>query len=632
MRILSVILTIIAFVGVAIPLSGCSSESDSTATPEHEVVTVQRGNLTIDITAAGNLALSRTEDLAIDLFYGKSGTAGTKGTVGEVLVEEGDSVKEGQVLVTVDKAEWEDELSALEDKVTSAERQVTSAERQLITKQQGLVQAEINLINAKTAMETAEAKYVWPEELFAARESVRAAERQVKEAQAMLRGEEAVYDSLTGALLYYKQLKTAYDLKYWTDKLADAEEKLRTCQVNLDALLAESAADTSVSDAEEKLTWYQGRLDTLLAQYDALAQEPTEREKAEVEEEIAIMRMKVELAQEELEDAQKAQEDVVIKKLQVEQNEASLVEAQNAIEDAQTAIGDAQKALEDAREELDEAKSKSPEIRATFDGFITMVNVEGGDEVMTGTTAVQLADPNKFEAEILVSEMDILQVTLGGAAWVEVDAMSGLSLPAEVTHISPTATIQSGVVNYRVKVEVKSLEAVIQEQQAARQDAMQAMTEKMEQGELPEQLKQAIEEGRLTQEQVEEMMKQRQQGEGGQQAQAQITTIQENFQLREGLTVTVSVIVNEATDVLLIPNGAITSQAGKSYVQVVSPDGTTEEREIQTGISDFQYTEVTDGLNEGEQIVVPQGTTITSPTQQQERPRGIMIPGMGRSR
>ncbi|MFC1934350.1 hypothetical protein ACFLXX_04335, partial [Chloroflexota bacterium] len=208
----------------------------------------------------------------------------------------------------------------------------------------------------------------------------------------------------------------------------------------------------------------------------------------------------------------------------------------------------------------------------------------------------------------------------------------GLSLPAEVTHISPTATIQSGVVNYRVKVEVKSLEAVIQEQQAARQDAMQAMTEKMEQGELPEQLKQAIEEGRLTQEQVEEMMKQRQQGEGGQQAQAQITTIQENFQLREGLTVTVSVIVNEATDVLLIPNGAITSQAGKSYVQVVSPDGTTEEREIQTGISDFQYTEVTDGLNEGEQIVVPQGTTITSPTQQQERPRGIMIPGMGRSR
>ncbi|GAI95589.1 unnamed protein product, partial [marine sediment metagenome] len=52
---------------------------------------------------------------------------------------------------------------------------------------------------------------------------------------------------------------------------------------------------------------------------------------------------------------------------------------------------------------------------------------------------------------------DILQVELGGEAWVQVDAMQGLSLPAEVTHISPTATIQSGVVNYKVKVEVESL-------------------------------------------------------------------------------------------------------------------------------------------------------------------------------
>ena len=205
---------------------------------------------------------------------------------------------------------------------------------------------------------------------------------------------------------------------------------------------------------------------------------------------------------------------------------------------------------------------------------------------------------------------------------MQVDAMSGLTFPAKVTHISPTATIQSGVVNYKVKVEVESLEAVTQERQEIQQEAIQ-------EGEIPEQLKQAIAEGRLTQEQAEEKMKQRQQDQGGQQGQVP-TTILENFQLREGLTVTVSIIAAEATDVLLVPNGAITRQMGQTYAQVVLPSGATEERAIQTGISNWQFTEVTEGLNEGEKLVVPQETATTTTTQQTQGSGGMLIPGMGR--
>ena len=102
--------------------------------------------------------------------------------------------------------------------------------------------------------------------------------------------------------------------------------------------------------------------------------------------------------------------------------------------------------------------------------------------------------------------------------------------------------------------------------------------------------------------------------------------IPEEFQLREGLTVTVTIAVDERTEVLLVPNAAITSSSGQSYVRVVSPAGTTEERAIQTGISDWQFTEVTDGLSEGEQVLVPQGTTTT--TTQQGPPGRMIIPGM----
>ncbi|MEE9399036.1 MAG: hypothetical protein V3V23_02075, partial [Dehalococcoidales bacterium] len=138
--------------------------------------------------------------------------------------------------------------------------------------------------------------------------------------------------------------------------------------------------------------------------------------------------------------------------------------------------------------------------------------------------------------------------------------------------------IQSGVVNYQVKVAIESLAAVMEKQRG------------LQPGHLP-------------------------------------TTMPEDFQLREGLTVTVSILVDERTDVLLVPNSAITSQGGKMYVQVMSAAGTSEERVVQTGISDWQFTEVTDGLSEGEQVVVPQGTTTTTT---QQGPSRMRVPGLGR--
>ncbi|MFC2033264.1 efflux RND transporter periplasmic adaptor subunit [Chloroflexota bacterium] len=247
---------------------------------------------------------------------------------------------------------------------------------------------------------------------------------------------------------------------------------------------------------------------------------------------------------------------------------------------------------------------------------------------MKGTVAVVIADPEKFKADILVSEMDILQVKLGGEAWVQVDAMQGLSLPAKVTHISPTATIQSGVVNYMVKVEVESLQAI----QRQKQEAMQETAEDIQQGEIPERLKQAIEAGQITREQAEEMIGQMQQGQSQQSmmSQGQLPLmISENFQLREGLTVTVNIILEERNDVLVVPNGAVNNRNGQSYVQVMTAAGVTEDRTVQTGISNWQYTEITDGLSEGEQVLVPQGTGIAATAGQvQSGARGVRMPFM----
>lgn len=594
MRILKIILVILILGGLAVTWLGCGSDSGEAEALESQTVTVQLGDLTVEITAAGNLALSTTEDLSIDLFY-------PEGTVEEVLVEEGDIVTEGQVLASLDMEEWEDNLEELQDKLTAAERALTTKERALTQSERKVIDLEREVTDKEDAVATAE-RQVTAKELAVSQAQLNldTAEYNLGEIDEVKEAQDAVDD----AELNLKMVKMVQrgelggglqgDFAYWIELEALAEEELAEAQEDLREILEDSGLTLSRDVALE----------------------------------VAEKQLQVEQKQLALEDAQlaveDAQKDVADAKYALEDAQLDVEDAGHDVEDAQLDVEDASKALVNAQEKLEEANSKSPLIVAPFDGFITKVNVEGGDEVMTGTVAVQLADPDKFEAEILVSEMDILQVKEGGEAWVQVDAMSGLTLPAEVTHISPTATIQSGVVNYRVKVEVASLEEMVQERQAAQQEAMQ----KVEQGELPEHLQQAIEEGQITQEQAEEMIKQMQQGQGRQQGQVP-TIIPEDFQLREGLTVTVTILVEEAADVLLVPNAAITTQAGKSYVQVVSPDGTTEEREIQTGISDWQFTEVTEGLSEGEQVIVPQGTTATTPTQQ-GRPGGIMIPGMGR--
>ena len=154
--------------------------------------------------------------------------------------------------------------------------------------------------------------------------------------------------------------------------------------------------------------------------------------------------------------------------------------------------------------------------------------------------------------------------------------------------------------------------------------------QQIQQGKLPERLQQAVDEGRLTQEEAEAMMERMQEGEMPTQSSSGTAEMlsPEDFQLKEGLTVTVSIVIDERNDVLLVPNSAITTQGRQTYVQVVAADGSLEQRTIVTGITNWTFTEVTDGLNEGEQVVVPQGVATTTTTQQ--RTQGGFIFGRPR--
>jgi HlyD family secretion protein len=78
--------------------------------------------------------------------------------------------------------------------------------------------------------------------------------------------------------------------------------------------------------------------------------------------------------------------------------------------------------------------------------------------------------------------------------------------------------------------------------------------------------------------------------------------------VRLGMTADVEIVADSAEDALLIPNQAIEADrdAGRYYVVAQKPDGTTERLEVQIGLRDASRTQILEGLNEGDLVVMPE--------------------------
>ncbi len=100
--------------------------------------------------------------------------------------------------------------------------------------------------------------------------------------------------------------------------------------------------------------------------------------------------------------------------------------------------------------------------------------------------------------------------------------------------------------------------------------------------------------------------------------------------LRPGMSATASAIVQERSNVLLVPNRAIHTQGRQKVVSVVGPTGAAYDVAVQTGISNGTSTEITsDGLQEGDAVVI---STSSASTAQQRAGGGLINLGGGGAR
>jgi RND family efflux transporter MFP subunit len=291
--------------------------------------------------------------------------------------------------------------------------------------------------------------------------------------------------------------------------------------------------------------------------------------------ELALEKLKAPVDPGEVEAAKERKEEAEksLAKLQEGPDEIEILTAENTIAQRRASVASAREKLADAQESLNDYT-----IRAPFDGVAARVASQRGDTVSASTAVATLLTNAKI-AQLSVNEVDAAKLKVGQKATLTFDAISELSIAGAVYEVDSIGTVSQGVVNYVVKI--------------------------------------------LFQTQDE--------------------------RVKSGMSVSASIITDLRTDVVLLPNAAIRRTGDAATVQVVLNASSTntagaqgipsatppEERLVETGISNEEMTEVTQGIREGELVV----TRTIDPNTATLAPRtatgagaatgGLRIPGLG---
>ncbi len=115
--------------------------------------------------------------------------------------------------------------------------------------------------------------------------------------------------------------------------------------------------------------------------------------------------------------------------------------AEKALKQAQASADQAQKAVDQAQANLEllDTQISKLAVYAPMDGVILVRNVEPGEFVQPGSTALSMADLNNLTITVYVPEDRYGQISVGQQAEVTVDSFPGTTFNAEITYISDQA-------------------------------------------------------------------------------------------------------------------------------------------------------------------------------------------------
>ncbi len=142
---------------------------------------------------------------------------------------------------------------------------------------------------------------------------------------------------------------------------------------------------------------------------------------------------------------------------ELEKMKADLASSIAQLEAQKAMVQQAEAALKESSENLKKTAIYSP-----MDGTVSQLNVELGERVLgsgfsQGTNLMTVADLGKMEAIVDVDENDVVLVSIGDTAKIELDAFKNTTYNGEVTQIANSAKTtgqgtQQEVVNFAIKI------------------------------------------------------------------------------------------------------------------------------------------------------------------------------------
>jgi HlyD family secretion protein len=410
---------------VAILAGGCGGDPAAEIPAEGELVTVERGPLERSVTAVGSVR-ARTE---IALSFEAAGR------VDQILVEAGQVVSKGQDLARLDAAD-------LGLKLRSAKAALASAEAQLAQLKAGPRPEELRI--AQGQVDSAQAAL---DQAVAHRDQLQsgATDAEIAAAQAAVNSARATYNRVRAG-------PTEEELAQAQAALDSADAAVRQAQAGYDQI--KGRADAGMLPQTLALENATIELQRARANYNALANRPTPdqlaaaaAQMAEAEARLAQLKAstgpQLRTAEAGVAAAQ-AQRDIAQAQLELLQAGATVAEiaaAEAQVQQAQVAVDSADLALERAT------------LTAPVAGIVGRVDVEPGESVSPQVPAITLVGDSPFTIEADVDEADIGWIAEGQQVKMTFDAFPDQQLTGKVISIAPLASVDLGIVSYRVTIE-----------------------------------------------------------------------------------------------------------------------------------------------------------------------------------
>lgn len=263
---------------------------------------------------------------------------------------------------------------------------------------------------------------------------------------------------------------------------------------------------------------------------------------------------------------QKLYADKVISDSDWELAQSNFLTGQNDLEAAKQTVLGAEYVIKSSQATVNEANEnlRLTNVYSPVNGTVSKLLVEKGERVvgtqqMAGTEMLRLADLSKMEVRVNVNENDIIRISLGDTTLIDVDSYAsvGKRFKGVVTSIANSANTKvsiDAVTEFEVKIRIIN------------------------------------------------------------ESYAELVTQKNRFPFRPGMTASVDIITQKKTNILSVPLAAVTTREDKTNTNA---DGTTKlkelifvvengkavQKEIKTGISDFDNIEILEGVNEGDELV-----------------------------